>query len=328
MRIEQIGEFGLIELIRKAVSKKTPEVILGIGDDAAVFKTPKTKWNLATVDSLVEGVHFDRRFTDFETLGWKSLAVNISDIAAMGGNPRWALLNLTLTESISTENVMSLCRGIKRCADRFHTRVIGGNISRAHADFSVTVTMLGEVSPKYCLRRSGAKVGDVIAVTGDVGAAHAGLKVLQSSLDKKLFPHSVRKHLTPTPRNRWIAELLRNKIRIHSCIDLSDGFVSDLHHVCEASRVGAELRKDQIPIHEETKRISELMNENALDYALHGGEDYELAITLTKAEFRKAKSILKKNLTVVGLITKTKRIIGISSGGEKAEILPTGFKHF
>ncbi len=328
MHIGEIGEFGLIELIQKAVSAKKSGLILGIGDDAAVFKTSKSKWHCATVDALVEGIHFDLRFTDFQTLGWKSIAVNISDIAAMGGEAKWALVALAIPDQISTENILELYQGMRRCAGRFGASIIGGNISRARSDFSITVTLLGEVKSKNILERSGARDGDIIAVTGDCGAAHAGLQVLKKGLDPTKFPHCIKKHLSPMPRRNWIAGLLKHHVKINSCIDLSDGLASDLHRLCQSSKVGAELQPDRIPIHDETKAISRLCNEPASAFGLNGGEDYELLMTLPKKEFIRAKKILKNNLAAIGVITQTKKIVGIYSNGEKIEIPPNGYTHF
>jgi thiamine-monophosphate kinase len=330
MRIGEIGEFGLIELIRKNLSSRVspPGLIKGIGDDAAVFKTTKGRWNLATVDALVENVHFKLTNISFHDLGWKALAVNISDIASMGGEPLWALVNLTVTKKILPKDILAFYDGMNRCGRKFKTRIIGGNISRSHTGFSVAVTLLGAVTAANLLQRSGAKAGDVMAVTGDLGAAHAGLKVLQRNLDPESYSRSLKKHRSPMPRQEWISTLLKHDVKVNSCIDLSDGLASDLHHLCKASKVGAEVRVGLIPCHPETKKIAEKLNETASGYTLNGGEDYELLMTMSAKEFAHAKRILKNNLTGIGVITKSKKITGIFPDGKRKAILPNGFRHF
>lgn len=328
--IQRVGEFGLIDLIGKVLSSGSNDsnLILGIGDDAAVFKTPKKVWNVATVDALTEGVHFDLRNTDYKTLGWKALASNLSDIAAMGAVPKWALVNLTIPAKIRIENITELYRGIAACARKFKTRVIGGNITKATKEFVIGISLMGEVDPQHVLKRSSAKPGDVIAVTGDLGGSHAGLRILKHSKRSKVFSYVVRKHLMPVPRNQWALRLLNSGVKINSCIDISDGLSSDLSHVCRASKVGAELNLEKIPVHPETYKVAELLNENVLNYILHGGEEYELLMTLSPQNYKKAKAILGKHITGFGIVNASRSIIASRHDGKKIIIGAKGFKHF
>jgi len=323
MQIREIGEFGLIEIIKKyCTGKPDKDLRLAVGDDAAVFKS-SAKYTIATTDALVEGIHFDLRHTDFERLGWKALAVNLSDIAAMGGTPRWTLVSLMLTDDIQVENIESFYRGMRKCARRFRTTIIGGNVAKS-GQFSVTVTQLGET--KRILKRSGACVGDVICVTGNLGGSHAGLKALQNGLSQTKFSKAVLAHTRPIPRLAEISKL--DRIKIHACIDISDGLASDLNHVVKASLCGAEISLDKIPIDRETISIAKLFGEKGLDYALNGGEDYELLMTMDEINFRKAKKILRNRLSAIGRITKNKKLRGLDKSGNTMELRPAGFRHF
>ena len=327
--MQQVDEFGLINLISRILKKgqRNSKLVLGIGDDAAVFKTSKNMWNVVTVDALVEGIHFDLRYSNFKKLGRKALSSNLSDIAAMGAVPTWALLNLTIPAKITADNITELYRGISEIAKKYQTQVIGGNITRAKSELVICITLLGEVEPRYILKRSSAKVGDIIAVTGDLGGSHAGLSILQNRKRSSVFSYITEKHLNPEPRNEWIRLLLKKGVKINSCIDISDGLSSDLSHICRASKAGAELELAHIPVHPETLRAAQLKKDNILDYVLHGGEEYELLMTLTPKNFKKAKRILGKNITAIGRMTASNMISGIRNN-KKTKIEVKGFKHF
>jgi thiamine-monophosphate kinase len=327
--IRKIGEFGLIKLIERTLfsPKKQSGLVIGIGDDAAVFETARGKWNVITVDAMAEGVHFDLRYTDFQKLGWKAMTSNLSDLAAMGAEPKWALINLTIPNKIKVEDIRQLYRGISGCGKKFHIRVIGGNITRARKEFVISITALGEIRKNEILTRRGAKIGDVIAVTGDLGASHAGLRILQNKLRPSINGRAVRKHLTPEPRTNWIQLLKRSGVKIHTCIDISDGLTSDLKHVCDASRVGAEIYWEWLPIHSITKKVSASLGEGVTGYALNGGEEYELLMTLESSQFEKAKKILGKRITAIGRINASRQITLIRNE-KRTTLLAKGFKHF
>lgn len=330
MQISDIGEFGLIDKIHRilgARSNRDGQLHLGIGDDAAIFKTPKDSYSIATVDTMVEGVHFDIRFTDFQSLGWKALAINLSDIAAMGGRPKWALVNLILPDKVSVENILDLYRGLKKAAHRFSTTIIGGNIAKSVSELSITITVLGEAKKKRWLKRSAAQPGDVIAVTGYLGSSHAGLQVLKRNDNRRLYSQVINRHLRPEPRFDFIELCQKHRIPLNACIDLSDGLSSDLRHICEASRVGAVVYVDRLPIHSETKRMAAQCSENVFHYAIDGGEDYELLLTMSGKNFEKAKFFFGKQLTMIGTITSEKKIL-IRSGNKEIPLIPGGYTHF
>lgn len=329
MRISDIGEFGLIDKIQAilGLSGRSNRLHLGIGDDAAIFETPKGYFSIATVDTMIEGVHFDLRYTDFQSLGWKALAINLSDIAAMAGRPKWALVNLILPDKLSVENIQDLYRGLKKAGRRFNTTIIGGNIAKSASELSVTITVLGEARKNRWLKRSSAKPGDVIAVTGYLGSSHAGLQVLKNNKNNRFFSHVINRHLRPVPRFDFIELCLKRRIPLNACIDLSDGLSSDLRHLCEASRVGAVINCDRLPIHRETRKVSDQYTKNVYDYALDGGEDYELLVTMSMKNFEKAKYFFKKQLTMIGEITSGKKII-LRSGNKELPLTAGGYTHF
>lgn len=327
--IRKVGEFGLINMIRRALSpvKKDSALMLGIGDDAAVFRTSGHVWNVVTVDAMAEGIHFDLRYTDLRKLGWKALASNISDLAAMGAEPKWALVNLTIPKRVSAEDIRELYRGISNCSKKYGMQVIGGNITRAINEFVICITLLGEAEKENIIKRSGAKTGDIIAVTGDLGGSHAGLRILQERKRKSTFKYVLRKHLSPIPRIESIRKIQRFGVKIHACIDISDGLSSDLGHICSASKVGAELELDKIPIHTETKNAAAFLREDVLSYALNGGEEYELLMTMTPQNFKEAKIALGRHITAIGKINTSRKLTGYDQN-KKITIKAKGFSHF
>lgn len=328
-RISDTGEFGLIARLESMIGKNVghdDSIQLGIGDDAAVVSPGKNKQLVMTVDTLVEDVHFRRDGCGWESVGWKAAAMNLSDLAAMGAEPRWMLVNLVLTTDMTLKDVQSLYRGLLACGKKFGAAVTGGNTARSHKEFSVTVTAIGEVKRNHYLTRAGAKAGDVIVLSGRLGLAAAGLKLLESHPRPK---HSVlvRSQLRPVPRVHEIRKLIHQKIRLHACIDISDGLASDLGHVCKASGLGAELDETMIPVHPNLKKISEQFSMNPYDLIFNGGEDYELLMTMTLNEFTRAKKILPQ-LYAIGTMT-ARRGMRLKTGLQQIKnIQQTGFRHF
>lgn len=297
MKVGELGEFGLIELIADIVGKPSrQELVLGIGDDAAAWRTEKSI-ELATTDILIQDVHFKLDSTAWGDLGWKALAVNISDIAAMGGTPCYALVSLGLPPETEVDSVVELYRGLKEIADKFDIAIAGGNISRASVVI-VDVTVIGKASVAL-LTRSAAVPGDRIAVTGFLGQSAAGLKMLNSSLrlDKKTTAFLREAHLRPLPRVAEGQTLALNGVK--AAIDLSDGLISDLTHICKASHVGTLVRIENLPIHPIVRSVFE---RESLGLALSGGEDYELLFTAGIEVVNKIKAIISSPITVIGEI--------------------------
>jgi thiamine-monophosphate kinase len=321
MKVWELGEFGLIELIAKTVGKcSRSDLVLGIGDDTAAWRTEKSV-QLATTDILIQDVHFTLNIATWRELGWKALAVNISDIAAMGGTPSFALVSLGLPPETEVNNVIELYHGMKELAKKFNVDIVGGNISRAPVVI-LDVSLIGKASGDL-LTRSAAAPGDQIAVTGYLGQSAAWLRMLKSGLkfDRKTTAFLREAHLRPQPRVAEGQILVQHGVR--AAIDLSDGLISDLTHICKASRVGAKVWIDKLPIHELLK--ASFKNE-ALGMALSGGEDYELLFTAKNKVINKAKHFMSIPVTVIGeivskhpgqvtIVDKQGKIVKWSTGG-------------
>lgn len=329
MKISDLGEFGLIEYIRKKTVRKASSVLIGMGDDAAALKVSSSSLLLATTDMLLEGVHFDLSYTDFYSLGWKSAAVNLSDIAAMGGVPRFCLISLGIPSSVSVEQVKDFYRGFRTVLRAHGTILVGGDTCSSRKDFVINVVVLGESEKTKIVTRAGAKPGDRIFVTGTLGDSAAGLDLLgttagrkgQESWRKKL----IQKHLRPVPRVAWGRMIAIAKCA-HAMIDISDGLSSDLAHLCDESEVGARIIAEDLPCSPSLRAASDDLGKTPLQYALSGGEDYELLFTVPPAKKKKLRSF-PISATEIGVITEGRGLL-ISRGGKVKQFRPTGYAHF
>jgi thiamine-monophosphate kinase len=332
MKVSEIGEFGLIDRLARVVAaaedKKAPawrHLVLGIGDDAAAWQGEATI-QLATVDALVQDVHFKLNLTSWAELGWKAIAINLSDIAAMGGQPRYALVSLALPDETEIENVTSLYQGMLELARRFEVAIVGGNISQAPL-VAINVTIFGNAECQNLLTRSAAKVGDQIAVTGYLGNAAAGLEMLTKRLKLATKASaSLRKaFLQPYPRVAEGQALV--KCGVKAAIDISDGLISDLNHICQSSRVGARIQVERAPI---APAVKANFGTRALEMALSGGEDYELLFTARPAVIESVKSALSCPVTVIGKIVadKASKITLVDKKGSPVSLPKTGWDHF
>jgi len=279
--LRRLGERGLIARARRGLPPPPADVLVGIGDDAAAIAWPGGTL-LLTTDTLIEDVHFRRRTTTLRALGQKALAVNLSDIAAMGGEPRFALLALALPPTASVADVDELYAGLTDMAGRHGVALVGGDTCADPDRLVLTLTVAGRVegAPVY---RSGARPGDVILVTGTLGAAAAGLAVLErecraaAAIPDEVAAPLLAAHRTPIPR---VAEgRVARAAGAAAMIDLSDGLATDLGHIAEESAVGAEVRLAALPVAEATRRAASLLGERAWTWAVSGGEDYELCLT-------------------------------------------------
>jgi thiamine-monophosphate kinase len=341
-----VGEFGLIDRIRELVNFRVDDAVLhdqlvrGVGDDAAVFHPSSGKVQLLTTDALIEGVHFDLTFTSFKHLGWKAVVSNISDIAAMGGTPRYATIVLSLPQKISLEMVEEFYRGAVYACKKFSCLIVGGDTTTSFANMSIGVTLTGEAEEGKVVYRSGARAGDLLCVSGHLGGSHAGLKVLQrekqrfrSSGGKEFKPDlepykfALERYLMPSPRLD-LAKLLVDNVRVHAMIDISDGLASEVHHICESSGVGAEVWEHNIPVDRSSQRIAEEFSENVTEYALYGGEEYELLFTLSDEEHKKLER-LTGDVTIVGrVVQREKGIELVRENGEREALPKGGWDHF
>lgn len=323
MKVSELGEFGLIELFDKILGSPGDEVLVGIGDDAAVWRTDD-QIQIATTDALIENVHFTLSNTSWRELGWKALAVNLSDIAAMGGRPRYALVSLGLPGDTEVESLVELYEGMAELARLFNVAVIGGDVVAAPL-VMLSPAVIG--TAENILTRSAAVARDQIAVTGLLGASAAGLVVLQRGLkfDEKTVSALREAHVKPHPRLKEGQILMRNEVK--AAIDISDGLVSDLAKLCKASGVGARLFADDIPIH---PLVRTAFNEDSLNLALSGGEDYELLFTGSMEVIAKVKGLMPCPVTVIGEITSyepgTVRLF--DEHGNEVKLEREGWEHF
>lgn len=318
MKIKDIGgEFALIKRISRKIKDKS--VLTQIGDDTAVVRVGG-KLLLLTTDTLVEDDHFSLRWSTPFQIGIKAMEINVSDIAANAGKPRYALISLCLTEATDVEFVDELYRGIYSVAKRYGFEIVGGNLTHGK-QIVIDVAMIGET--KKPVLRSGAKLGDLICVTGDLGKSKAGLELfLYFGPDAKRFD-IVKFHLEPRCRleeSKVIAEFA------NAMIDVSDGLAPEVGHICELSKKGAVVYKEKIPVSKQTLAAAELVKKNAYDFALYGGEDYELVFTISKKNLAELRRKFR-NFSVVGKILPAKDGIYLLDNGKKKS-LGKGYDHF
>ena len=337
MKLSNIGEFGLIQAIQKLSFQRSPDTMIGIGDDAAVLKIAPATLLLATTDMLIEGVHFDLTYTDFYSLGWKSAAVNLSDIAAMGGKPRFCLTSLAIPAHISVEAVKEYYRGFTALIRIHKTILVGGDTCASKDGLVISVTVLGEAKKRMPIPRSRAKRGDRIFVTGTLGDSGAGLELLNSGVREKDLKSKIRKpqsdiakligkQLRPLPRVEWGRQIALSGCA-SSMIDVSDGLSSDLFHLCEESGVGAVLHSDALPLSSSLLKSADHLNNPPLHYALSGGEDYELLFTVPLARMKRLEA-LHIPVTEIGRITTGNEMFLMNTVGRKTALRPTGYNHF
>jgi thiamine-monophosphate kinase len=332
MKLSELGEFGLIDVIQHIAEKsQNPQyrswrqLLVGIGDDAAAWQSSGYV-ELATTDTLVQDVHFDLNIISWTELGWKAMAVNLSDIAAMGGIPEYALISLAMPSELEVEDVSDFCQGMAELADKFEVAIAGGNLASAPT-VVITITIIGYSQNNRLLKRSTARPGEQIAVTGNLGLSAAGLRMLQgkTKFDTETASIFRQAHLRPIPRVKEGHILLQQGV--NTAIDISDGLIADLDHLCQASKANARIQIDKVPVHP-------LVESNFPDYqelALSGGEDYELLFTADKTIVDKVKRVLDCSVSVIGSITKENlpaRVTLVDSKGNFVTSRKAGWEHF
>ncbi len=341
MKISEIGERRLVLRIRDATHSGAPGVMVGVGDDCAVLAVSAGAKLLATTDLLLENVHFRRTYATPADIGWKALAVNLSDIAAMGGTPRFALVALACPSGTTVDEIDAFYDGARRAAAPHGVAIVGGDTSSSPDGWFVNITLLGELSGTPRLR-SAARAGDVIAVTGTLGESAAGLATLEATegtrsvplldrLDPRILDRVRRAHLRPVARvveGRWLGALAAT----HAMIDLSDGMATDLGHIARESAVGARVHVDRLPISDAVKSVAGALGRDPVQLAVAGGEDYELLVTADPAAIHELSTGLPAatdtRLTVVGEIVAASQ--GVRFLDAKGEPIPVGlgFEHF
>jgi len=355
------GEFFLINRLQaKLIQPKEKEIIIGIGDDCAVLQGAQGNYLLVTTDMLIEDVHFSRLYSSFQQIGQKALIVNISDIAAMGGKPKFAFISVALPPYLSLENFDELSLGITETAKKHSISIVGGDtnagtgylnsssknepLKEQYSGVVINITLLGEIHPKNVITRRGARQGDLIVITGHVGDSSAGLDLLRSvkssSANKSTidvsrihYQQAINRHRVPIIRLAE-AQLISQNHLATAMIDVSDGVVGDLRHICQQSKVGAVLWSEHIPLSNAVQDIARLFHKQPLSYGLSGGEDYELLFTCPPDRMDEAKRLIKQSmgtpLSIIGEITHKEK--GIRLIDSKGNSLPapeeSGFDHF
>ena len=332
MKVSELGEFGLIDLLAEMVSSSRDgqltswrQLIAGIGDDAAVWHGGAST-QLATVDSLIQDVHFSLGMGSWEDLGWRALAVNLSDIAAMGGVPGYALVSLALPGDTEVEDVSALYKGMIELAQQFEVAIVGGDTSSAPL-VAINITVLGSAQNKQILARSTAQAGEKIAVTGYLGTAAAGLKMLTEQLELDPEAAACLKEAFLRPYPRIVEGQLLVEHGVKTAIDISDGLISDLNHICQASRVSARIEVDRVPIE---PMVRANFTEEPLELALSGGEDYELLFTASAEVIEGVKRAASCPVTVIGEIVAGKKgeITLVDRKGKPVSLDRRGWEHF
>ena len=335
--ISEIGEFGLIERLSQQIAIKHPSTVKGIGDDAAVISHGDVM-QVVTTDLLLEGVHFDLSYCPLKHLGFKAVAVNVSDIAAMNAIPKQITVSIALSNRFPVEAVEELYEGINMAATHYNVDVVGGDTTSSRSGLVISVTALGEASKEQLAYRSGAKVNDILCATGDLGAALMGLQVLEREkqvflanpdmkpeLDK--YSYITGRQLRPEARMDIIHELRDLHVVPTSMMDISDGLASELFHICKASDVGVLIYEDKLPIDKQTYDTAVEFGMDPITCVLNGGEDYELLFTIRQEDFHKLEK--HPDVHFIGHVTPSSegRFL-VTKSGTAVELKAQGWKHF
>jgi thiamine-monophosphate kinase len=335
--IGSLGEFGLIDHLTKNNDTKQAGTILSVGDDAAVIDQ-FGKQTVITTDMLVEGIHFDLMYTPLKHLGYKAVAVNLSDIYAMFATPTHITISIAISNRFSVEALDEFYEGVYAACEKYNVDLVGGDTTSSNKGFVISVTAIGEVVENKFVTRSGAKKGDLICVSGDLGAAYAGLQLLER--EKRIYlenpgvqpdlgnkAYVVGRMLKPEPRADIVNWLQEKGITPTSMIDVSDGLSSELLHICKQSQCGCVVYEEKIPVHQETKEMAQEFNIDYTTCSLNGGEDYELLFTIPQQDYEKIT--MSEKISVIGYITdpEEKQVL-ITKSNNRHPIIAQGWNAF
>ena len=335
--INSLGEFGLIELLTKNIEIQQASTILGVGDDAAVIDHFGRQTVIST-DMLVEGIHFDLMYTPLKHLGYKSVVVNLSDIYAMNATPTQITMSIAFSNRFSVDALNEFYEGVYAACEKYGVDLIGGDTSSSQKGFVISVTAIGEVAPDKFVKRSTAEKGDLLCVSGDLGAAYLGLTLLER--EKQIYLESpqlqpdlenqtyiIGRQLKPEARRDIIEFLEEQDIRPTAMMDVSDGLSSEILHICKQSNLGVVLYEEKIPIANETKEMALKFSLDPTAAALSGGEDYELLFTMKQADYDKI--VLSEQISVIGYMTDISEGAHIlTKGGNKFKLVAQGWNAF
>lgn len=335
--IGELGEFGLIDHLNEKVIIKNSSTIKGIGDDAAVIEAGDHV-KVVTTDLLLEGVHFDLSYAPLTHVGFKAVAVNVSDIAAMNAIPKQITVSIALSNRFSVEAVDAIYEGINAACEHYGVDLVGGDTTASRTGLVISITAIGEAQKEQISYRSGAKVNDILCVTGDLGSALIGLQILEREKQVYLANPDMRpdlekytvvtgRQLRPDARMDIIHELRELEVVPTSMIDVSDGLASEIFHICKASKVGATIYEDKLPIDKQTFDTAVELNLDPITCVLNGGEDYELLFTIDQKDFAKLEK--HPDIHFIGHITKPEEgKYLVTKSGTAVQLKAQGWKHF
>ncbi|MGE7773529.1 MULTISPECIES: thiamine-phosphate kinase [Chitinophaga] len=335
--INDLGEFGLIDRLTRNFEIQNAGTVLGVGDDGAVIDH-FGKQTVVSTDMLVEGIHFDLMYTPLKHLGYKSVIVNLSDIYAMNAVPTQITMSIAFSNRFSLEALDEFYEGVYAACERYNVDLIGGDTTSSQKGFIISVTAIGEVTPGQFVKRSTAQKGDLLCVSGDLGAAYLGLTLLER--EKKIFlenpkiqpdlenqTYIIGRQLKPEARKDIIEFLAEKEIIPTSMMDVSDGLSSEILHICKQSEVGCVLYEDKLPVHDEARQMAMQFGLDPTACALSGGEDYELLFTMKQEDYDKI--VLNEEIAVIGYITGPEEGAHIiTRGGNRHEITAQGWNAF
>lgn len=310
--ISQLGEFGLIDRLTKDLKVINKSTLKSVGDDAAVLSYPDSRV-LVTTDLLLEGVHFDFTYVPLKHLGYKAIAVNLSDIYAMNGTPRQVTVSLGISQRFTVEHIEELYAGMRLACEVYGVDIVGGDTTASKQGLVISITCIGDAKEDEIVYRDGAKDTDLICVSGNLGAAYMGLQLLEREKvasngrrdfvpDFKGKEYLIERQLKPEPRRDIIEALRKAGVKPTSMMDISDGLSSELIHICKGSHAGCRIYEERIPIDYQTAVMAEELNMNLVTAALNGGEDYELLFTVPLSDFEKVSKI--DDVHIIGRITR------------------------
>lgn len=335
--VSALGEFGLIDKLTKDFTPVNPTTLKGIGDDAAVLNYGDKK-TVVTTDLLVEGIHFDLAYTPLKHLGYKSVIVNLSDVYAMNAEPKQITVSLAISSRFTVEALEELYEGIKLACKKYGVDLIGGDTTSSITGLVISVTAIGEANEEDLVYRNGAKPGDLLVATGDLGAAYLGLQILER--EKQIYlehpeiqpelenaQYLIERHLKPEARKDVIKFLKEAGLKPTSMIDLSDGLSSDIMHICRQSGTGCEINEGAVPVSEDAYNMAIKFNLDPITCALNGGEDYELLFTISPEDETKIGG--EEAFSIIGQITeKEKGCVMVSNAGNRHALKAQGWNHF
>ena len=336
--VNSLGEFGLIDHLTKDIHLINPSSRRGVGDDAAIINQEEGKSTVISTDMLVEGIHFDLMYSPLKHLGYKSMVVNFSDIYAMNATPKQALVSIAFSNRYSVEALEELYAGILLACKLYNVDLVGGDTTSSPKGMTISVTAVGEANQDKIVYRDGAKPGDIICVTGNLGAAYLGLQLLEREKqiytenpeiqpDLETHQYLIERQLKPEARQDSIEYFEKVNLKPTAMIDISDGLASELFHICKQSGVGASIEESKVPIHPDTENQALEFKINPITCALNGGEDYELLFTVDPSDLEKVRTM--PDIFLVGDILEASEGITLhTTGGKIVPLEAQGWKHF